>query len=162
MKSSESGSPDLPSSLFRGTNRSVGFDMQTAVEPLPDGNLRVTVTGGVKASRQKRPLHLLPFDALESIADVLDFGARKYAPRNWERGLSTTDLTRAAIGHLWDWMLRRNGGRDPETGLSHLAHAGCCVLFLIAHELRGLPDDRPDPVAEVPRPDMANWPAPKP
>ena len=120
--------------------------------------MRVSPTGGLKASKMKRPLHLLPFDSLEAIADVLDFGQAKYSARNWERGLSTSDLVRAACGHLWDWFLRRNGGRDPETGLSHLAHAGACIVFLIAHELRSLPDDRPDAVPEVPAPDRTGWP----
>jgi hypothetical protein len=33
---------------------------------------------------------------------------------------------------------------DPETGMSHLWHAGCCIIFLIAYELRGCgTDDRP-------------------
>jgi len=32
---------------------------------------------------------------------------------------------------------------DPESGRDHLAHAGCCVLMLLSHRLRGLgTDDR--------------------
>lgn len=117
-----------------------------------DPALRVSETGGVKASIGKRPLHLLPRDAIEAVADVMALGAAKYGDRNWERGLSVSDLVRAADGHLWDWFLRRNDGRDPQFGTSHLAHAACCVLFLLAHELRGLPDDRPSAVPAVPRP----------
>lgn len=123
--------------------------------PIPSkakSELRVSKTGAVKASIGKRPLHLLPRDAIEAVADVMALGAAKYGDRNWERGLSISDLVRAADGHLWDWFLRRNDGRDPQFGTSHLAHAACCVLFLLAHELRGLPDDRPPAVPEVPRP----------
>jgi len=33
---------------------------------------------------------------------------------------------------------------DRQTGYSHLWHAGCCVTFLIAYEIRGIREhDRP-------------------
>lgn len=117
--------------------------------------LRVSETGAVKASIGKRPLHLLPRDAIEAVADVMAHGAARYGDRNWEQGLSVSDLVRAADGHLWDWYLRRDDGKDAGpngSGLSHLAHAACSILFLLSHELRGLPDDRPDPVPAVPQP----------
>lgn len=139
-------SPGAPTSAASGT-------FEWAPVPLKaESGLRVSETGGIKASIGKRPLHLLPRDAIEAVADVMALGAARYGDRNWERGLSVSDLVRAADGHLWDWFLRRNDGRDPQFGTSHLAHAACCVLFLLAHELRGLPDDRPPAVPEVPQP----------
>ncbi|TGT76198.1 MULTISPECIES: dATP/dGTP diphosphohydrolase domain-containing protein [unclassified Mesorhizobium] len=99
-------------------------------------------TGGVKHDQAKLPLHLLPVDAIEAITEILDFGAKKYAPRNWEKGMDWSRVYRAAIGHLFKWW--RNSGPDEETGKSHLWHAGCCVLFLISYELRQTgKDDRP-------------------
>lgn len=99
-------------------------------------------TEGVKNDDGKLPIHLLPTDALLAITEILDFGARKYAPRNWEKGMAWHRLFRASIGHLWAWW--RGEAADSETGKSHLAHAGCCVLFLIAYELRNIgEDDRP-------------------
>lgn len=127
-------------------------DPHTAIN---DPILRVSATGAVKASIGKRPLHLLPRDAIEAVADVMAHGAAKYRARDWEQGLSVSDLVRAADGHLWDWYLRRDDGKDAGpngTGLSHLAHAACSILFLLSHELRGLPDDRPAPVPAVPQP----------
>lgn len=88
-------------------------------------------------------------------------GAAKYRARDWEQGLSVSDLVRAADGHLWDWYLRRDDGKDAGpngTGLSHLAHAACSILFLLSHELRGLPDDRPAPVPAVPQPTREGMP----
>ncbi len=97
---------------------------------------------GVKFDQDKLPLHLLPFDALEAITEILAFGAKKYGDRNWEKGLHWSRVFRAANGHLWSWFMRRPP--DAETGKSHLWHAGCCVLFLIAYELRNTgTDDRP-------------------
>jgi len=97
---------------------------------------------GAKHDDGKLPLHLLPVDALEAITEILDFGARKYAPRNWEKGLDWSRVYRAAIGHLFKWWAC--AGPDEETGKSHLWHAGCCILFLIAYEIRSVgKDDRP-------------------
>lgn len=97
---------------------------------------------GVKHDAAKPPLHLLPPDALYAITEILDFGAKKYAPRNWELGLDWSRVYRATLGHLFKWWMR--AGPDEETGKSHLWHAGCCILFLIAYELRGVGgDDRP-------------------
>ncbi len=96
---------------------------------------------GHKDDSGKPAFHLLAPEALEEIAKVLEFGARKYAPRNWERGMSWSRPFGAMMRHLWAWW----GGeaKDKETGLSHLAHAGCCLMFLLAYERRGLgTDDR--------------------
>jgi hypothetical protein len=47
--------------------------------------------------------------------------------------------------HLTAWWERENDGLDEETGYSHLWHAGCCLMFLIAYEIRGVgKDDRPN------------------
>jgi hypothetical protein len=62
--------------------------------------------------------------------------------RNWEKGMEYGRLIRATIGHVTDWAMRRDV--DSETGLSHLAHAGCCILFLLAYVLRNIgKDNRP-------------------
>jgi hypothetical protein len=98
---------------------------------------------GRKDDGGKLPIHLLPTDALECITEVLDFGAKKYAPRNWEQGMAWSRVYRACIGHLWKWW--RGVPADAETGKSHLWHAGCCILFLIAYEKRKVgSDDRPE------------------
>lgn len=104
---------------------------------------------GVKHDHDKVPLDLLPFDALERVGEVLQHGAKKYAPRNWERGMRWGRLLGAAFRHLFAWARGQN--RDPETGFSHLAHAACCVLFLLAYEERGIgTDDRNALVAKKP------------
>jgi hypothetical protein len=98
---------------------------------------------GVKLDSGKLPIHLYAFDALEETTKVLDFGARKYSERNWELGMKWSRVFSALLRHLFAWWAKR--GTDPETGLSHLAHASCCLMFLLAYELRGVgQDDRPD------------------
>jgi hypothetical protein len=54
----------------------------------------------------------------------------------WHRPFS------AAMRHLWAWW--KGEQADPETGLPHLAHAACCLMFLMAYEKRRIgEDDRP-------------------
>jgi hypothetical protein len=73
---------------------------------------------------------------------VLEFGAAKYGPRNWEKGMAWHRPYSAAMRHLWAWWMGED--RDQETGLSHLAHALCCIMFLMAYVKRGGgTDDRP-------------------
>jgi hypothetical protein len=43
--------------------------------------------GGLRFNEGKKQWKLLPFDALGPIIDVMMYGANKYAPRNWERGM---------------------------------------------------------------------------
>lgn len=98
---------------------------------------------GRKDDAGKRPWGLLPFDALADIVAVLQFGADKYGVRNWEQGMEWSRPFDALHRHLAAWWQGEH--RDPETNLSHLAHAGCCLLFLLAYERRKAgKDDRPN------------------
>lgn len=104
--------------------------------------------GGTKDDMGKLPMHLLPPEFLTGTAAVLDFGAKKYAPRNWERGLDYSRVFSALQRHMWAWW--SGEGADSETGMSHLWHASCCLAFLVAYEARGTGhDDRPAALSEV-------------
>ena len=91
---------------------------------------------GVKYDQGKLRFSLLPWIALREIVKVLMYGASKYTDRNWERGIVFSRLYDATIRHLNSWWEDREEA-DPETGLSHLAHAGCNILFLITYVVRG-------------------------
>jgi hypothetical protein len=98
--------------------------------------------GGKKNDAAKLGVHLLPPGPLCEIAKVLDFGAKKYDPWNWSKGMAWSRLYAAMLRHLWAWW--RGETLDPETGLNHLAHVGCSVLFLLQYAASGLgTDDRP-------------------
>jgi hypothetical protein len=102
----------------------------------------MTAEGGKKLDDGKPRWDLLPFDAVNDVAVVLDYGARKYAARNWEKGLRHGRLLAAALRHLGAWGMGRD--LDDESGLPHLAHAACCVLMLLAlHRRQVGEDDRP-------------------
>jgi hypothetical protein len=92
-------------------------------------------------SASKPRLDLLPPAAMEAIAKVLTFGAGKYGDNNWARGARWGRYYAALLRHLLAWW--RGEELDPETGLSHLAHAGCCLVFLLEYQRNGWgTDDR--------------------
>lgn len=85
---------------------------------------------------------LMPPHAVAAIVAVLTFGAKKYAPGNWINAPTWSRYYAALQRHLHAWW--SGEAVDPETGLSHLAHAGCCLVFLMEFErLRISVDDRP-------------------
>lgn len=100
------------------------------------------MSAGLKFDGGKVPLNLLPPRPLVEIAQVLDYGQRKYAAWNWSKGIPASRLYAALLRHLFAWWAGEDN--DRETGLSHLAHAGCCLLFL-ADQRHRRPDldDRP-------------------
>jgi hypothetical protein len=105
-----------------------------AVEVLADVGLEF-----VKADDAKTRYDLLPPELLEETAKVLTFGAQKYSAHNWAQGASWSRYFSAMMRHMWAWW--RGEDNDPETGFSHLAHAACCLSFLIAYQRRGLGED---------------------
>lgn len=83
---------------------------------------------GIKHDAGKVPLDLIDPTAIEGLAAVLAFGANKYAANNWRGGLSYSRLLAAMMRHLFAIM--RGEDTDPESGLPHVDHVGCCWMFL--------------------------------
>lgn len=99
-------------------------------------------TEGRKDDANKPRYDLIPPEWLDGPAKVLTVGAEKYGDRNWENGMRWGRVFAALMRHLWAWWRREKV--DPETGFSHLWHAACCLMFLIAYEERAIgEDDRP-------------------
>lgn len=85
-------------------------------------------TVGNKFDSEKPRMDLLDADFLEGVAEVLTFGANKYAAHNWRNGIKYSRLIAAAYRHLG--AINRGEDVDPESGLLHTWHLGCCVMFL--------------------------------
>lgn len=97
--------------------------------------------GAVKHDGNKIRFGLIAPEFLYAVAWVLTFGAKKYAPGNWAKGMDWSRPYDALLRHLNAWAAGDKG--DPETGKSHLWHAACCLMFLIVYEIRGVgKDDR--------------------
>lgn len=83
---------------------------------------------GVKHDQDKARLDLLSTPWLLGVGKVMGYGAKKYAAHNWRGGIVYSRLVAACLRHITAF----NDGEDldPETGLSHLYHASCCLMFL--------------------------------
>lgn len=83
---------------------------------------------GLRYNTNKTKWSLIPFDSLEPMVEVLVFGAQKYAPFNWQKGLSVTEICESLLRHTFAFL---NGeDKDPESGLSHIGHMLCNTMFL--------------------------------
>lgn len=93
------------------------------------GEVRTTSsTGGEKGVKPER-MSLIPWDAIKEIALVYNFGAKKYAAHNWRKGYEWSKSYDALIRHVTSWW--EGEDVDPESGLSHLAHAGFHIFTLL-------------------------------
>ena len=90
---------------------------------------------GRKFDGGKMEYGLLPPLALEETVKVLTFGAQKYERDNWQK---VPDSKRryfdAMQRHVWAW--KQGEQMDPESGIHHLAHAMCCLMFLYEHDVK--------------------------
>jgi len=104
--------------------------------------------GAIKFDQEKIRIDLISTVAIEELAKVLTYGAKKYTAHNWRSGLARSRLLGAAIRHVFAFM--RGEDRDPESGLSHLAHAMCCLMFLLEFVTTGGgTDDRWDELGKM-------------
>jgi hypothetical protein len=83
---------------------------------------------GTRHNQGKLKWSLVPQSALAPMVRVLEFGAEKYAPFNWQKGLSITEICESMKRHLDAFM--EGEDIDPESGISHIGHLQCNTLFL--------------------------------
>jgi len=85
---------------------------------------------GRKFDTGKPRWELLPWKEVEEIVEVLTMGSEKYEDFNWMHVRPfRLRYCGALMRHLTAWFLGEK--LDPESQCSHLAHAGCCLLFLM-------------------------------
>lgn len=89
---------------------------------------------GAKFDQGKTRYDLILPEFDEAIAQVLTFGAQKYAAHSWRTVPDCKERYYSAMmRHL---AAHRRGERyDPETGMLHMAHAACNMYFLTQLEL---------------------------
>ena len=102
-----------------------------------------------------RTLETVVIDALDAFqlpagvlgyAEVLTYGARKYAPRNWEKGLKFSNVYDSAIRHALKMQYEAiDAIADGGSGLPHRSHYAWNVIACYVFTLRGRTDldDRP-------------------
>lgn len=96
---------------------------------------------GRKFDTDKPRWELLPFKEVGEIVEILTFGAKKYEDENWKyvKPFKKRYLG-ALLRHITAWA--EGEKKDPESGKSHLAHAGCCLLFLMWGDNNQIGEDK--------------------
>lgn len=85
---------------------------------------------GSRFNNGKSPLSMVleANKAIHGCADVLSFGAKKYARGNWHKGLSHTEICDSMLRHLSSYLSGQD--KDEESGLRHVDHVLCNAIFL--------------------------------
>lgn len=89
-------------------------------------------SNGMKFDGDKPDYSLVPFGALDEVVKVLTYGAKKYDRFNWEK-VERHRYEAATLRHISAYM--QGEKYDPETGINHLAHAICSLMFLTQFDL---------------------------
>jgi hypothetical protein len=93
----------------------------------------VNMEPGIKDTENKPRLELLPTQALEQIAKAIQHGnGTKYPVGNWQKGIDWLLLLGSVLRHTYAFI--KGEDKDKESGISHLAHAGANILFLLWYQ----------------------------
>ena len=98
----------------------------------------------LKNDSGKPTYDLIPFELLADVNKVLEHGRKSYGLNNWrkEKGFKMSRPFNALLRHMFAWWSGEDN--DKQTGISHLAHAMCNLLFLMHHfKYNKETDDRP-------------------
>lgn len=105
---------------------------------------------GLRFNAGKQRHDLLHPVGTEGIVKILTKGSLKYAPRNWEKGMSWTSVLASLKRHLI--AFEKGIDYDEETGEKHIDHIACNVHFLQAYyKIAPQFDDRPHSYLEEKR-----------
>lgn len=74
---------------------------------------------------------LVDFKSLEPLVRVMEYGANKYAPKNWMIGLNIDQILESLTRHLFALM----SGEiiDPESQQEHIGHIMANAMFWKYH-----------------------------
>lgn len=122
--------------------QAVGAAPDDSLSPWPQERSRLSESpNGVKFDADKPMLDLISPRAEEGLGLVLTYGASKYRPHNWRKGLEWSRVVAALKRHLN--AFERGEDLDPESGLPHIDHVMCNAMFLSEFQKTGTgTDDR--------------------
>lgn len=96
----------------------------------PSVTIDSRLTTGVKYDGDKPRMSLVPPKAILEVAKVLTYGAKKYSAENWRKVPEAHQrYLDAALRHINQY--HQGQIIDNETGINHLAHAICSLLFIV-------------------------------
>ena len=105
---------------------------------------------GIRETAGKSPVTLIMSKALIEVAKVAEFGAKKYSPHNYRKGMKWSFFTDAILRHMIKYCTGQKLDFDPKcekcinktckdhSGLSHLAHIAWNSLAILEFEVEEL------------------------
>lgn len=82
---------------------------------------------GMRFNDGKLKWGYMHYKSMEPMIRVLMFGAQKYEPFNWQKGLKKEEVLESMQRHLAKIMDGEEN--DPESGLNHIGHVMCNAMF---------------------------------
>lgn len=83
---------------------------------------------GARFNEGKLKWSLVSWKALEPMVRVLMFGAEKYAPNNWKKGLKYSEICESLQRHMISFLDGEDS--DKESKSYHVGHILCNAMFL--------------------------------
>lgn len=113
----------------------------------------------IKTAAGKVPMDLIPLSALQGMARVFGYGARKYEEDNWKLAKDKGAIRRykSAILRHYTGMEGDPMALDEESGLPHIDHLMCSLVMLrgllnLHHGAKADPGEGKDPPKPLPKP----------
>ena len=127
--------------------------------PLENDNYKIKDSGERKnfesgamrdISTEKGRFDLLPPATLRALAIHFEKGAKKYADRNWEKGMPVSVYTNSALRHLCQFM---DGHEDENHLIAALWNVVCAYETILRTQNKLLPEELNNMPRKVTLPD---------
>lgn len=114
--------PSEPTACERCGRKAYGMLCENCLgEELRTSQMPSAASGAMREKLAALPYDLVPYIELtEAYCRVAEFGAKKYAPWNWSKGLPRAQLLGSMLRHTFAYL--RGEELDKETGLLHTDH----------------------------------------
>lgn len=89
--------------------------------------MEVNVEKGLRYNEGKPHWSLVHFKSLVPMVRVLEYGAIKYLPENWKKGLKKKEILESIQRHLAAMIDGET--KDEESGIEHIGHIMCNCMF---------------------------------
>lgn len=87
----------------------------------------------IKADAGKRRLSLVPSQVIYDIAEIREYGNKKYGDSDSWKRVEIDRYIDAAYRHFLAYINDRKG-KDEESGIEHYKHLACNIAFICAME----------------------------
>ncbi len=88
-------------------------------------------TKALRYNEGKPRWSLIHAQSLVPLVKVLEYGARKYAPYNWQKPMDKKEILDSMARHLMSVIDGEEN--DPESGLNHMGHIMANAMFYVYH-----------------------------